>query len=255
MMDWLPNLCYISVYGPLTKARSITFLEAILRNATTVDLVRNHLLSGHAAEGTRLPTERALAEKFQVSRNVIRKVLSAMEIEGHVIRKVGSGTYYAKKTDKRPASRRSAPRADQDFMDVNPRQIMEARFALEPSLAGLAAINCTMLDIERLTECSRLYHVADDFEAYELADEGFHDAIATATHNPVLISAYKSFKAANHQAEWGSIRLRFLTAPRRVSSREEHDEILKAIRERDSQAAILATRKHLQCIADSLLSQ
>lgn len=218
-------------------------------------MVRNHLLSGQAAEGARLPTERALAEQFQVSRNVIRKALSAMEVEGHVVRKVGSGTYLAKKVDKRAASRHSAPSTHQEFMDVNPRQIMEARFAFEPSLAGLAAINCTLLDIERLTECSHQYHVADDFEAYERADEGFHDAIATATHNPVLISAYNSFKAANHQAEWGNIRLRFLTAERRIASREEHDDILKAIRERDSQAAILATRKHLQCITDSLLSQ
>ena len=142
-----------------------------------------------------------------------------------------------------------------DPLDVNPKQIVEARLAFEPNLATLAAMNCTTLDLERLYECSRRYHSADSFDAYEVADSSFHRAIAMATHNPLLISAYETFMAADEQAEWGNISQRFLTAERRVASREEHDKILAAIRNRDQAAAFSAAREHVQHIISSLLHQ
>ena len=54
------------------------------------------------------------------------------------------------------------------------------------------------------------------------------------TRNPVLISAYQSFATANAIGEWASIRQRLLTGDRRIASRDEHDKILAAIRNRDS---------------------
>jgi DNA-binding FadR family transcriptional regulator len=224
-----------------------------VKNDVTVELVRSQLLRTTPTAGAKLPTERALAEQLGVSRNVIRKALSVMEIEGRVVRKVGSGTYLVKQAAAAPADHEVPARADAELHNVNPRQIVEARFAFEPNLAALAAMNCTKLDLDRLSECARHYHRADNFEAYEEADAGFHRAIAVATHNPLLISAYETFMAADEQAEWGGIRQRFLTAERRVASRKEHDKILAAIRNRDSAAAFDAAREHLQHITSALL--
>jgi len=224
-----------------------------VKNDVTVERVRSHLLDTSPTAGAKLPTERALAEQLGVSRNVIRRALSIMEIEGRVVRKVGSGTYLVKPASAAPAGQETPSRAQVEARDVNPRQIVEARFAFEPNLAALAAMNCTTLDLDRLAECARRYHSADDFEAYEEADAGFHRTIATATHNPLLISAYERFMAADEQAEWGGIRQRFLTAERRVASRKEHDKILTAIRNRDSAAAFDAAREHLQHITSALL--
>ena len=47
----------------------------------------------------RLPTERALAERFDTSRRLIRQVLDDLEIEGLVWRKQGSGTYAGQPQD------------------------------------------------------------------------------------------------------------------------------------------------------------
>jgi DNA-binding FadR family transcriptional regulator len=226
-----------------------------VKNDVNVEMVRSHLLGTATPAGAKLPTERVLAEQLGVSRNVIRKALSVMEIEGRVVRKVGSGTYLVKQTAGRAAERAEPARGQAVALDVSPKQIVEARFAVEPNLASLAAMNCTTLDLERLGECARRYHHADNFDAYELADEGFHRAIAMATHNPLLISAYESFMTADAQAEWGSIRQRFLTAERRAASRKEHDKILAAIRSRDAAAAFGAAREHLQYINSALLHQ
>lgn len=85
-----------------------------------------------------------------------------------------------------------------------------------------------------------------------MADENFHISIAMVTRNPVLLSAYQSFTAANAIAEWASIRQRLLTGDRRAASRDEHHKILAAIRNRDSGAAGEAVCEHLQYIASAL---
>ena len=228
-----------------------------MRNDPTAEKVRDHLLNSGVRHGEKLPTERALAEQFGVSRNVIRRALLAMEVVGRIVRKVGNGTYFVESTGTPAAAGRSTDAVSQELAlrDVNPRQILEARIALEPSLAALAAINCTGADLEHLIGCAQNYHQAQDFESYERADEAFHRAIALATHNSVLIRAYDAITAANAKAEWGKIRQRFLTAERRVFSRHEHDAILTALRERDAAAADKATRAHLRCVESALLRQ
>jgi DNA-binding FadR family transcriptional regulator len=205
--------------------------------------VRKFLLGPGAPDGARLPTERAMAEALGLTRGVIRGALAVMEAEGHIRRKVGSGTYLVKQAQ--PAS---AP-----LGDVNPRQIIEARFAFEPYIAGIAAMNYTRRDLDQLTRCARDYHRADSFDAFETADANFHTAIAAATHNPVVIGAYRSFTAAHAAAEWGDLRQKFLTAERRVASRKEHDRILDAIRSRDADAAAAAVRQHLEHIVSAIL--
>jgi DNA-binding FadR family transcriptional regulator len=215
-------------------------------NEANVQVVRKFLLDSGAADGAKLPTERALAQTLGLTRGIIRGALAVMEAEGHLLRKVGSGTYLVKKEGvaRAPA-----------VLDVNPRQIVEARFAFEPYIAGIAAMNYTKQDMECLVQCAQEYHDADNFDAFEAADENFHTAIAAATHNPVVTSAYQSFAAAHAAAEWGGLRQRFLTAERRVASRKEHDRILAAIRSRDSEASIAAVRQHLDHIVSAILRQ
>ena len=208
--------------------------------------VQRYLLGLKAPEGAKLPTERVLAQTLGLSRGAVREALSVMEAEGHIVRRIGSGTYMAAKEDTHPPG--MAP-----SLDATPRQIIEARVAFEPYVAGLAAMNGRKRDMERLLECAAAYHRADDFDSYEIADRDFHAAIAAATHNPVLVSAYQAFAEAHAAAEWGGLRQRFLTKERRVASRQEHDQILDAIRSRDSEAATLATRQHLEQIFAAFL--
>ncbi|WP_167671014.1 FadR/GntR family transcriptional regulator [Allopusillimonas ginsengisoli] len=208
--------------------------------------VRRYLLDLNAQAGAKLPTERALAQVLELSRGAVREALSVMEAEGYVVRKIGSGTYMAPKGGSDSSGITSS-------LDATPRQIIEARVAFEPNIAGLAAMNGRKQDMERLKECAEAYHRANDFDSYEIADRDFHAAIAAATHNPVLISAYQAFTEAYAAAEWGGLRQRFLTKERRVESRREHDQILNAIRNRDSEGATAAARQHLQYVIAAFL--
>ena len=217
-----------------------------MSDSASLRIVRRYLWDLDAQTGKKLPTERALAQTLGLSRGAVREALSVMEAEGVVVRKVGSGTYMAAKGGIH--SSRITP-----LLGATPRQIIEARVAFEPNIAGLAAMNGRKQDMERLAECARAYHGANHFDAYEIADRNFHVAIAAATHNPVLISAYQAFTEAYSAAEWGGLRQRFLTEERRVESRREHDQILKAIRNRDSEAAAAAARQHLEYVIAAFL--
>jgi DNA-binding FadR family transcriptional regulator len=221
-----------------------------MNHPAAVEVIRNFVLSSGTAEGGRLPTERSLVTILRMPRNTIRNALAVLEAQGLVRRKVGSGTYLV----RQPRSAEPTP-AGSTLLDVNPKQIMEARLVLEPQIAALAAVNCTRKDLDRLNGCAETYHRADDFEAFESADEGFHHAIAVATHNPLIVSAYQSFSAAHAAAEWGGLRQHFLTSDRRKQSRQEHDRILEAIRRRDAPAAAKAVRDHLHHIVAAILQQ
>jgi DNA-binding FadR family transcriptional regulator len=221
-----------------------------MNQANAVEVVRNFVLSSGATDGGRLPTERSLVTTLRMPRSAIRNALLVLEAEGLVLRKVGSGTYLAG-----PPGPAKTPPVSPASLDVNPKQIMEARLALEPQIAALAAVNCTRSDLDQLAACAEEYHRADDFEAFEAADEKFHHAIAAATHNPLVISAWQSFSAAQAAAEWGGLRQHFLTGERRQRSRQEHDRILGAIRHRDAAAASKAVRDHLHHIVADILQQ
>lgn len=201
-------------------------------------------------EGAKLPTERSLVERLNVSRNAVRNALAALETEGAIRRRVGSGTFVTRPPNHAPAGQDASGSHHAEF---SPRQLVETRITIEPQIAALAAITATKADFERLEECARSYHRADTVADFDVADTTFHATIARATNNPLIIRLYQEITIAQTAADWGGLRHRFLNAERRIASRVEHDRILEALRMRDSAQAAEAVRFHLDEIAAALL--
>ncbi|GAA4214436.1 GntR family transcriptional regulator [Actinocatenispora rupis] len=57
--------------------------------------LEREILSGHWPVGSKLPTERELAARSRVSRQVVREAFDELERAGFIIRRQGSGTYVA----------------------------------------------------------------------------------------------------------------------------------------------------------------
>ncbi|MFQ6708455.1 GntR family transcriptional regulator, partial [Bordetella pertussis] len=101
------------------------------------DQIAGRIRAGDFPAGGRLPAERELAEQLQVSRASVREALIALEIEGYVEVRVGTGVFVA------------APRADGDYgvapapqpghTDIGPFDLLDTRLLLEPECASLAA--------------------------------------------------------------------------------------------------------------------
>ncbi len=192
------------------------------------------------AAGSRLPTERALADRFGVSRSTVRAALSRLEARGDVVRRVGSGTYAA-----RPLA---APTGD-----VSPREIMDTRLAVEPALAALIVAHADRADIDRICAAMLAARAAPDADSFEVCDAAFHDALALATRNRLMIAVSQTIGAARALAEWGELKRRHASAARRAGYDAEHAAIAEALLARDAPRAEAAIRAHLLTVRRELL--
>ena len=97
------------------------------------DQIRGLIRSGEFAAGARLPPERVLAKQLGVSRPSVREALIALEVEGLVEVRIGSGIYVLAQ-DGTPAGEG----ADGDA-PAGPFELMRARYTIESECAALAA--------------------------------------------------------------------------------------------------------------------
>jgi DNA-binding FadR family transcriptional regulator len=210
------------------------------------DFLMQAMGSGSYGPGSRLPTERALTQQLGVSRSAVRDALSLLESQQRVVRVIGSGTYVSTEL---PAG--SLPRTPGH--DASPAEIMAARMIFEPRFAVLVVANAGAGDFEQMSECNHRAETSDDFVEFERWDAALHQAIADATHNKLIVSMYATITAARDFAEWGDLKRRSITAERRDIYREEHREIVAALRARDAKRAEDAIAAHLVRVRDNLL--
>lgn len=210
--------------------------------------LRAYLEHDRRSAGARLPPERQLAEDLGVSRGTLRRALADLEAEGLIWRHVGRGTFVG----DRPVD------TVQDLTDVtrrtNPAGVMEARLALEPELARLAAVHATPADLDELALCVRESRGSPDWRSYEYWDNRLHRVVAQATANVVLLALFDGLNTVRRTVTWGRLR-RFSARPDAGHhSFAEHDRLVAAIAERDAAAAAEAMRGHLRSVRDHLLT-
>jgi GntR family transcriptional regulator, transcriptional repressor for pyruvate dehydrogenase complex len=149
---------------------------------------------GELRFGDRLPSERALAEQFGVSRATVRKASQVLADVGVLEVRSGhgpnSGIYV--RSDVVPASLTASA---QELPLEEIAGVLEARRVLEPRVAQLAGFLATPEDLnelERIIEAQR--DVADDTMSVRGLDASFHLAIARATHNATLVALMQTLQ-------------------------------------------------------------
>lgn len=211
------------------------------------DLARDlldELAAGIHPIGARLPAERELAVKYNVSRPTVREAIIALEVQGLVEVRVGSGAFV----------RRLPGQEDAPGFNVSAFELTEARLMFEGEAAALAATQITdeeVAEIERLVEEIALEN--NDPRGTEKADRAFHLAIAKATRNDAIRDAIErlwELRAASPEAALLHEKARTANVKPVV---EEHTAILNGLRARDPAVARAAMRNHLTHVIESLL--
>jgi len=202
------------------------------------------LASGRYVVGTRLPAERELATKHGVSRPTVREAIIALEVQGLVEVRVGSGAYVRRLPGKKEAS----------GFNVSAFEITEARLMFEGEAAALAATQITDEEIAVIEQLVRdIARENNDPKGSENADREFHIAIARATRNSAIAEAVSrlwDLRAASPEAALLHEKARTANIKPVV---DEHSAILDALRARDPSGARAAMRNHLTQVIDSLL--
>ena len=194
--------------------------------------------------GERLPSERELCKIFGVSRSTIREALTSLEILGYIEMRAGRGTYVnnINRFDNENTL------VDQLEGSASPTEIFEARILIEPRLSGLAAQRAKKEDLEEIERvvASAKQLSPSDIDEFEELDRKFHLLIAKAANNEVLYRFEESINNERMSKLWGNLKVKSMQKKGRVDRyRTEHEEILKAIRERNPALAEKLTLKHL----------
>jgi GntR family hexuronate regulon transcriptional repressor len=199
---------------------------------------------GRYAPGDRLPSERELADDFGVSRPTIRDAMIALEFQGLVEARQGSGVYVR-------AARQIAEDAAE--RDVSALELAEARRLFEGEACALAAAIITddqVALLDRLVVDMERDVAAEDFEKHELE---FHLAIARATGNAAISATVEDLWALRKQSSSCTAALRRARINSRGDFVGEHRRIAVALRTRDPKAARQAMHGHLAQVIDDLL--
>lgn len=197
--------------------------------------------AGEFAPGDRLPAERDLARELRVSRASLREALSALELDGYVEIRVGSGVYVQ---PRRRNGKRAAP-AERNG-EVSPFDTLRARRLIEAETAALAARHASAEQISAIE--AAFARLEADVRAEKARSEGdrlFHVRISEASGNTALAAIVRDLWAAWHQPLNARLESLFVTMQRRRDNIGEHRRILDAIRARDPAAARAAMRSHL----------
>lgn len=154
---------------------------------TIVHHIEELIVSGVLKDGTRLPSERTLAEEMQVSRPKVREALKRLEESGLIIVRHGEGNFVAPLVGSAmsPALVDLYSRHVSAFEDY-----LEFRREQESFAAMLAAERATEEDREILRDIVQELenaHASGDSKASRDADVRFHSAIVDASHNSLMV--------------------------------------------------------------------
>lgn len=217
--------------------------------------IKEELAKGNYPVGSRLPPERDYAQKFGVSRTVIREAIIMLEIEGIVEVKKGSGVYVL----SLDLEKNDEPKLDfeQSLVyqsDIGPFELLQARQLFESGVAEFAAIQATRNDVIQLREILQreqetLNQGLDDY----VEDELFHRAIANITQNEVIIRIQQSlWDHRSKSAMWKGLHARIANFDYRKQWLTDHEAILTAIQRKDALSARKAMWQHLENVKQKL---
>ena len=204
-----------------------------------VDQLQTLVCNGGYSVGEKLPSEKELCERYEVSRTVLREALRAVEAKGIISIYAGKGIFVAEPNFENLISPMeyfiSAGKVD--VMDI-----IQARHFLEPGIAHVAAIRADAEDIQKMEE--NLNDMVVHLETGDLfmaADRQFHANLAQATKNSVLYVLARTiteslvlFRKTIYESEG---------APAKAVRR--HQQILAAVRAHEPQLAYQAMESHI----------
>jgi DNA-binding FadR family transcriptional regulator len=200
--------------------------------------LRSLIAKGEFATGARLPAERDLAKQLGVSRPSVREALIALEVEGRVEVRTGSGVYVLDR------SRRTA--APVEVMDWGPLELIRARRVIEGETAALAATQARRADRDAIARAlGEMKELAARGVVPLDADRAFHIAIVHAGGNAVLTETVQGFLDSRLGPMFKKLGGHFETTKSWQSAIVEHEAIEAAIAARDADAARSAMHDHM----------
>jgi DNA-binding FadR family transcriptional regulator len=203
--------------------------------------LRSLMKGGEFATGSRLPAERDLAKQLGVSRPSVREALIALEVEGWIEVRTGSGVYVLQRHGRSTRNQAKVPATE-----WGPLELIRARRVIEGEIASLAALQAKRKHVQIIRDAIDSMQEDTDRGIAPLAgDRAFHAAVAQACGNVVLLETVQAFWDARRGPLFERLGDYFESPPSWRIAIGEHEAVLEAIRAHDPQGARAAMQQHM----------
>jgi DNA-binding FadR family transcriptional regulator len=203
------------------------------------DQIRTLIRSGEFSAGSRLPPERDLAKQLGVSRPSVREALIALEVEGLVEVRIGSGIYVLS------ANGHDGVESEADA-PAGPFELLRARYVIEGECAALAAKSAKKPQIQAIEAAlDEMEREHADGRTPLSADRHFHLRIAEATGNGALVHVVKMLWEQRTGPLFKQLEHHYEAPGTGEAAMAEHRAVVKAIAAHDAAAAKAAMHRHL----------
>jgi GntR family transcriptional repressor for pyruvate dehydrogenase complex len=219
-----------------TRRRSPKQSELIARDLAT------YIVDADLPPGTPLPPEREMVESLGVGRTTLREALRLLETRGVLtIRSGPRGGPIVRRPDPRDLSEGLSLILEFDKADLT--VMMEARSALEPAAARLAATHITPEQLDGLKANNQtIRDSVHDVEAFFELNKEFHRLVAEASGNIVVRIFVESIMSIADGQAAGIV----YGKPQIEAIAEAHDRVINALEAGDPKAAEAAMNEHLE---------
>lgn len=225
--------------GLLPTAMPLHTIEPKRLYRQIADQVRALVERGEFPRGTRLPAERELAQQLGVSRPSVREALIALEVEGLVEVRMGSGIYV--RDQSAPPAGRAQPVTAEP-----PLETIRARELIECELAARAAATMKAAQVRGLKEAIRLMQQeVDDGHMPTQGDRQFHVRIVESAGNAVLTRIVTELYDERHNPLFAQLGSHFENSASWQLAIAEHQAVAEAIAAHDPAGARMAMSRHL----------
>ena len=234
---------------PFNKIEQEKVASAIVRQ------IESLILKGILRPGERLPSERDLATKFEVSRPSVREAFAELENRGLVETRPGAGVYIAQFLG-------SAFSPALVALFSSHKEALYDYIAFRRDLEGMAAERAakhasdTDLEVFRsIFERMEAAHLKRNPTEEAAIDAEFHMAIVDAAHNVVMLHMMRSMFEMLQAGVFYNRSLLFENRSIRSMLLDQHRAIFDAIQARKPERAKAAVNAHLDFIELAMRQQ
>lgn len=224
-----------------------------IRRSSAPEMVAEQIIgkitSGELTPGTRLPSQRDLAQMLGVGRSSVREAINALVVMGYLDPQQGRGTFI---NTELPSTDAGMEKLQAAFSAGSIFDLMEARHLLECRSAALAAERADAEQIEKLKRIMKAVAATQrEYAIFLEADLRFHAAVAEAAGNLVLGELTKLVleKVVAHHSQ---LKTALLPPDYREVSIRSAARVVDAIEAGDADGAARWMARHLDAIRDEL---
>ncbi len=215
----------------MKKPQRISLVEQVTKEIEAL------VQRGYWQVGEKIPPEKELMEKFDISRNTLREALRALAHVGLLETRQGSGTFVT-------SSSMFGAVVTKHVEHSSLLQIIEVRLALESEAAYLAAQRRTKEEMAKMehyiNDCETAFH-QNDLNMFLKADVALHQAIVEASHNSLLIDLY----ATLNDSLYYSIDRNIEDLNQNTKEQHIHHQLFLAIKNQQAEKASNLVKKYL----------